>query len=454
MPAGADADVRRALERPTDGADDPQRTGYETEQVEVECRTKSDASLQPHELCVHWVETTADAPPLADLNANGVPDQVDATLLVLDEVWQAEVVQMGYRPPLPDKGPEKGQGPSRGTDIYLADVADDGLFGYCAADPFKGDDPPDRAPAYCVIDDDFEAAQFPAPGVSGLDALRVGLAHEFFHAIQFAYEYAAGERFLTEGTATWIEDEVYDGIDANYVYLDDSPLLQPEIPLDGYAAAGDLQDFEYGAWIFWRFLSEAYGDSVVRDVWVKGAPGRDKNPSAIQAVVAATKAKAPLSVCLLSGCAPMSFGALYAEFGAWNQNYPAVYEEGSAYADALGDGSPPLDAVFELNGDQPSTGKRKIDVDHLSVRRIVLDLSGAPAGDRARISVDLPSPARGAQAFVQSASPTSPFKLLRLDRDGKASYRTPATNVAILTLVNASTNHDGEMYGYSAVARP
>ena len=439
--------------RPTDGADDPQGIGYETTVVETECTSKPDSQSQLHSLCVHWVETTDDAPPLADLDTNDLPDQVDSTLAALDEVWQAEVVDLGYKAPLADDGPQEDQGPDDGTDIYLADVGADGLFGYCAADPFEKK--PKKAPAYCVLDDDYALAQFPAePGPSGLEALQVSLAHEFFHAIQFAYEYSNGERFLSEGTATWIEDQVYDDVDANYRYLEESPLHQPEISLDAFQPSTDAQDFEYGAWTFWRFLSEIYDPDIVRLSWQKGAPTRRENPTAIESVEAATKGREPGGPCLLkSSCSVMSFPGLFAEFAAWSGSYPDSFEEGTAYSQELV-GSTPVDGTFELDSDHGSTGKRTIKVDHLSVRRIELDLSGAPTGDRAKVSVDLPKRSHDPQAFVTAIDGASTYKSIKLNEDGEGALVASEADTVVLTLVNASTKHDGETYKYSAVTQP
>lgn len=48
-----------------------------------------------------------------------------------------------------------------------------------------------------------------------------------------------------ENTATWIEDEVFDGVNDNYQYLQTSALSNPSTPVD----YGD-GFFQYGNWIF------------------------------------------------------------------------------------------------------------------------------------------------------------------------------------------------------------
>jgi hypothetical protein len=47
-----------------------------------------------------------------------------------------------------------------------------------------------------VLDDDYSTSQFPDPPLVSLD---VTAAHEFFHAVQFAYDYFE-DSWLMEGT--------------------------------------------------------------------------------------------------------------------------------------------------------------------------------------------------------------------------------------------------------------
>ena len=56
-----------------------------------------------------------------------------------------------------------------------------------------------------MLDDDFAAAQFRHRHAGG--NLRVTAAHEFFHAVQFAYDYDE-DPWLMEATATWMEERV------------------------------------------------------------------------------------------------------------------------------------------------------------------------------------------------------------------------------------------------------
>ena len=246
------AAARGILARPSDRADDPFGDGYSPSAV---VKRLCDAHV-----CVHWVETTRDAPPLEDLDASGIPDWVETTQGTFADVWEAEVDDLGYAPPLSDAESTTNGGDAR-LDVYLVDIGRSGYFGYCTTDDPTGWITT-RVSAYCVLDDDFAdpILQLPVPAVG----LHVTAAHEFFHAAQFSYDWLEDLWFM-EGTAVWIEDEVYDGANDLLRYLGGrSPLGRPDVPLDtGHSG------YEYGAWLFWRYLSEHHGAGIVRSAWTR-----------------------------------------------------------------------------------------------------------------------------------------------------------------------------------------
>ena len=128
------------------------------------------------------------------------------------------------------------------------------------------------ASGYCVLDDDFARRQYGAnPRVS----LRVTAAHEFFHAVQFGYDFRE-DPWLLESTATWMEERVADGADDNRRYLPYGQLARPGSSLDMFDPSGFNQ---YGNWTFWEYVGDRFGDDVVRAVWRQagaydGAPDR------------------------------------------------------------------------------------------------------------------------------------------------------------------------------------
>ena len=179
--------------------------------------------------CIHWTntETTADW-------AAFVRDTVT-------NVAQAYVAA-GYRAPKPDKG----RGGDSKIDIYIENL-DPGLYGYCTTDQ-KVEPPRFDVWAYCVVDNDYVGF----PSNTPQQNLQVSAAHEFFHAVQFAYDIREDAWFL-EATATWAEDELYDDVNDNRQYLRVSPITRPKNSLDKFSGS-----FPYGTWSFIRYLTERY----------------------------------------------------------------------------------------------------------------------------------------------------------------------------------------------------
>ena len=261
----------------------------------------------PANFCVHWVVSGRDAPSLTDrAPKNGLPDWIDKVKNVMANVWSKEVTTYGYKKPRSDPpfGGHRGGNPNSKLDVFIADVGRNGIYGFCTTD-----DPTfntsNKLSAYCVLDDDFAKTQFPPPSTNGLKALKVTAAHEFHHAIQFAYDFFE-DRALMEGTATNMEASVYPTIHDNYQYFPDSPLSEdaPWVPIDIFRGNAGAQ--QYGSWIFYRFLSEYFTAGGVgpypistapstlyaRQIWVQaqalgGTNGGKYSTQAIEAMIGA-----------------------------------------------------------------------------------------------------------------------------------------------------------------------
>jgi len=234
--------------RPTD-AEDPNRNAYSVPEA------PASPACSRH-FCVHWVEEGLDAPNLSDRNGDGVPDFVERVLQVAERVHRVENGKLGWREPRSDGR----QGGRRGkTDVYLAQIGGE-LFGYAAPDrgqATKQHRIPRRLHGYLVLDNDYSGFEF--PGTKPLADLQVTFAHEYNHILQFGYD-AYQDPWFAEATATWMEDQVYNGINdylryvGRWVHLYETPLTANSIK-------------EYGSAVWNQWLTRRYGPAIVRRAW-------------------------------------------------------------------------------------------------------------------------------------------------------------------------------------------
>jgi hypothetical protein len=235
-------------ERPTDD-DDPNRNAYSVPEA-----PKSPACSR--HFCVHWVDQGLDAPNLGDRDRDGTPDFVERVQRVAERVHRVENGKLGWREPKSDgrRGGRNGK-----TDVYLSQIGGE-LFGYAAPD--RGQVPdrgriPRRLHGYLVLDNDYSAFEF--PGTKPLEDLRVTFAHEYNHILQFGYD-AYQDPWFAEASATWMEDQVYNGIDdylryvRRWVRLWETPLTTNSIK-------------EYGSAVWNQWLARRYGSGIVRKAW-------------------------------------------------------------------------------------------------------------------------------------------------------------------------------------------
>ena len=265
--------------------------------------------------------------------------------------------ELGYAPPLSDAESTTNGGDAR-LDVYLVDIGRSGYFGYCTTDDPTGWITT-RVSAYCVLDDDFAdpILQLPVPAIG----LHVTAAHEFFHAAQFGYDWLEDLWFM-EGTAVWIEDEVYDGANDLLRYLGErSPLGRPDVPLD----AGH-SGYEYGAWLFWRYLSEHHGAGIVRSAWTRAVGDDAYSLRAIRRALAARGS---------------GLTTAFAGFGAANRTPRSAYREGLLYPRAV------ATRAHFLGSESPDTGWLGLRVAHLATKTVALRPRKPAAGKPLAVEV-------------------------------------------------------------------
>ncbi len=377
-------------------------------------------------VCVHYVASTPDAPNLTDNSGNGVPDYVDSALRILNRV-HSTYVDAGYKRP---RGDGAVGGGSNMVDVYLGDIDAGGLYGYCTTDEDREGAPYNRW-AYCVLDDDYANI----PTNTSIENLQVTAAHEYFHAVQYAYDYLEDSWFL-EATAAWVEDEMYDGVDDNRQYLARSPLANPRRPMDQFSGDG----WHYGVWVFFRYLTERFPASkaglptLVRDMLRRadGTRGASNDLYSWQAVNAVLRQRRS------------SAAAEFASFSAANRHSRTAYSEGTALRYPVA----PLWASAAITADRPGV-RGAVILDHLSsaTARLVPRRLSASSW-KLRLRLDLAPAARGSRAVVMVTAANGRVRRVpvSLNRRGDATrvvaFSSRSVRNVEVTLVNAGARFD------------
>jgi hypothetical protein len=438
----SDPDRERAdviLARPSEGSADEHGDGYQNGiQVNSACSTN---------FCFHWVAQTADAVPLGDGNANGIPDYVDTAAGVFEHVQSVvHSPPLSFRRPKSDVSSNPNGGNAK-VDIYFSDTGADNTYGYCTSDDPNLDDLGGAYPyydvsGYCVLDNDFSEEQFDT-GTHGVEAMQVTAAHEYFHVVQYAYDIAE-DKWLMEGSATWMEDVVYDEINDYLQYLDVSQMELPGIPLD-FSSTSDqpIAQTKYGAFLFFRFLQDhvltdntgAPTTAFMQQIWQNA--DSTSGPSADQYSIQAVKS-------MLAG-RQVDFATAYTTFGVANLFPSSFYEEGSLYAQLAG----PSGLSGTLTRSKPRRTLRGL-LDHLTTAYVQFKPGrGSRASSRLRLAINAPDPGttQGGTGSLITLYTDRPgeYQPFTLNSSGDLNITVPfgKGNVrsVIVVLSNASTSY-------------
>ena len=307
--------------------------------------------------------------------------------------------------------------------------ADDGLYGYCTSDQPVKRDGTSNYWAYCVIDDDFSKAEFPTN--TPRENQQVTIAHEFFHAVQYAYDSEEANWFL-EATATWAEDEVFDAVNDNWNYLEYGQMGAPYIPLNTFDAL-----VHYGNWIFFRSLTERFRSqtgsmpNLVLEMMRRGS-NRTGEPDA-------TAMKAIQKELVQRGT---TLAKSYQQFAVANRAPRKFYDEGRNYKPAA-----PF-KTYRLSSSHRGTGRWSIKVRHLANAPFrYKPAAGTGARDwKLRLSVNMPPKKAGpaARVLVFKKSGKVAVSTVRLSPrttgSKTVSFSSRSVRHVELVLINSSTS--------------
>jgi hypothetical protein len=257
---------------------------------------------------IWFTRAGANAVGSDDANLNGTPDDVEEVAQLYEQVL-AFYKMRGFRVPPSDANLPGDNGGDGRFDVYLLDFGgkSDGAFQQdsCTKNVCTG---------YSVHENDFAGYGYPSRNYGN----RVLASHEFFHAVQAAYD-TSEDVIISEGTAVWATEQFdntlndFEGFVSGYLSRTDHSL---DVPM-----TGPVDAFSYGTCIFFEFLSEKYGDAIIRELW-ESAAGPNDWFSVLDGVLQAHQS---------------SFADAFATFATWNlftgkrANPSRGYARGSGY---------------------------------------------------------------------------------------------------------------------------
>lgn len=253
--------------------------------------------------------------------ADGIPDFVQTVADTADAVYLS-ITQNGFLAPLEDSSVpgQENDGNSSAFDIYIVDFQRaDGLFFREGCLPGE----PVRCTGYFAIKNGFGRSGY----ASDEEAITVLVSHEYFHAVQAAYN-ADLPGWWSEGTATWHE-EYFEPSQNDFERLATTFFEAPGRALNGNTQ-GTTDTFAYGTGVFPFFLEQTLGVQVIVDIFDRVG----QNTTVETAIIEAVETRAP-------------FDETFAEFTAWTIATGERAMEGFGFPQA--DEFPAIDAT-SLNG--------------------------------------------------------------------------------------------------------
>lgn len=204
---------------------------------------------------IHYATSGRHQVPLDDLNGNTIPDYVEEVAEAADYSYNQEILTLGYSDPI-DEGEV--------YDVYIEDLSNIGTYGL-TSNSTVGSFPCDISGSEtCIyIENDFEG--FPEntdPEGRVIGSIKVTMAHEFKHSIQYAQNNWRGNSDLwAEMDATLMEEVVYDDVNDYYNYIGGFSIDLFSSPSRSLTAGS----YENITWAL--YFHERFGDDFWPAVW-------------------------------------------------------------------------------------------------------------------------------------------------------------------------------------------
>lgn len=267
-------------------------------------------------------------------SVTGVPNFIFEAGKAAERCWRRLVDTLGFRTPLSDgyyNGGTGGGGDGR-MDIYFINAGS--YYGATVPESLQAT-LPQTATAYMLMENDYYG--FPGYEDDRVSALRVSIAHEFFHTIQFNLDLTETEgsgdsrsTAWSEMSATFMEEEFYDEVNDYLDYLHYFFFFpQWSLRAGYYNPATNWQRWQsyhmYGSVVFPLFLKEHFGTAIIKEIW-DGCASASGGNWWLATDVAIRDASAD----------SLNLRILYPRFAIWNLFTGPWARSGEYYPDAAG----------------------------------------------------------------------------------------------------------------------
>jgi hypothetical protein len=206
---------------------------------------------------IHYDTSGSNTVPPEDADSSGIPDFVERIAMYADSSGRFYRNELGYLPPPSDSDAY--------YDIYIRFL---GMAYGATYKELPGDSSWGDYSSYMEINNAMATVADDNEDPEGkvIGALKITCAHEFFHATQMAYGFRSGpDIWWTEGSATFMEDVVFDVVNDNYIFLPYFFNYPDTFLIDTSIYGTSWHD--YSTFVWPTFLTEKYGIDIVRTIW-------------------------------------------------------------------------------------------------------------------------------------------------------------------------------------------
>ncbi len=218
---------------------------------------------------IHYDKAGRHAVELTDKDQNGVPDYVDSVAYYFDFVFDAMVNRLGYHSPCPESD-------TAYYDVYLIEIGN-GLKGdvYYGATSVDAEVYPrkifPRYYSYIVLDNDYSPNDMTIDDdktyrtftTTGIDGMKVSVAHEFSHAVQFMYGTPYSNMFsINEMMSVYMENKMFPQSKDFLQYI---RAMFKEFYK--YPFGKGTADIGYSWGIYFHFVDLFFGEQTVKRMW-------------------------------------------------------------------------------------------------------------------------------------------------------------------------------------------